>query len=267
MDNDEIADDVCALPMVRRVAALLDLDVSVFRDGVPLPHGWHFLLFTPQDTTSALPADGYPSVMQGNGSTRVMLGGRRVAFQGELPIGARVHRTRRIVSVKEKSGRTGNIRIVTREHRIFADDATVPCIVEQEDMIQRGAPAAGANAPLRAPALRAAQHSRIVIPSEVLLFRYSAVTFNAHRIHFDHPYATKVERYKGLVVNGGLTALLLLQLYRETIATEPMHIDVRMLRPLFCGRAITLNLSHGGDGYELWATDTDLQTCMEMTIT
>ncbi|MEI9930315.1 MAG: hypothetical protein WDM89_07120 [Rhizomicrobium sp.] len=158
-------------------AALLDLDTSIFCEGVPLPHGWHFLLFTPQDATSALPGDGYP--LCGAGQWAVACDARRpgawsfmASCRSAHACGAPVRSCRS----RKKTGHSGNIRIVTREHRIFADNAAVPCIVEQEDMIQREAAAAApANASPKTPTLRRAQHSRIVVPAEVLLFRYSAV--------------------------------------------------------------------------------------------
>lgn len=269
--DDEIMDDVCALPLVRRVASLLNLDPLSYRESMPLPRGWHFLLFTALERSSELDRDGYPEVLPADfvQPTRTMLGGRRAGFIGDIPIGAHLQRRRRVISVNEKNGRSGKIKIVTREHRIFAEDAASPSIVEEEDMIQREAqniPGESALPPAR-PSLKKADYKKKFVPDEVLLFRYSAVTFNAHRIHYDYPYATAEEGYEGLVVNGGLTSLFLLQMFRDLSASEAMSISTRIVRPLFCRKVAMLNAQHNGSEWRLWAENDRGELSVEMVVT
>ncbi|MDB5430846.1 MAG: hypothetical protein JWP35_1962 [Caulobacter sp.] len=270
---DQAADDVCALPLVRRVGALLDMDMGLIRTGQALPRGWHFILFGPLDRQGELSPDGFPAIREAftaQGAWKVMLGGRRMTFDGDIPIGAPVRRERTIVSTTPKEGRSGRLVVVRRRHEIFAADASAPAVTEIEDMIYRevvedaGAkPAAPVAGP---PEARAADATAGFTPTEVMLFRYSAVTFNAHRIHYDLAYARDVEGYPGLVVNGGLTSLMLLELFRRESGREANEIAARNVRPLFVGDTATLNLKRNDDGWSAWAADGTGHTVAELEI-
>ena len=270
----ETAEELCALPLVRRLAALLDQDPEALRDGDPLPRGWHPLLFNPLTRQSRLGPDGYDPPPTGLGleRPRLMLGGRRTWFQGDIAIGRPVRRERRLLAVTPKQGRSGRLVVVQRRQELFAGGAA-PVLVEEEDLIYREAAPATATpagpppaSAVAAPGLPAA-HSRAILPDEVLVFRYSTVTFNAHRIHYDQAYATQVEGYPGLVVNGGLTALLLLE-FRRQLDPRPLGgVATRGLRPLFVGQPATLKAEPHETGWRLWAEDASGQPAMEMQTT
>lgn len=262
------AEDVCALAQARRLAALLDRDPARLREGDALPPGWHAVLFTPEPPQSALGPDGHPSGGDGLPPPplpRRMLGGRRTRFLSPLRIGAAVRRISEVTGFAEKQGRSGRLVLVTLRHTIAHADAPDAAVIEEQDIVYREA-ASGAPADAAAvPAPPAAAHSRAFNPDPVLLFRYSAVTFNAHRIHYDRPYATGQEGYPDLVVNGGLTALLLLELWTSATGRAPAEMTARNRRPLFCGRSARLCAAPAGDGWALWAEDADGAVALEAT--
>ena len=112
----------------------------------------------------------------------------------------------------------------------------------------------------------AATVSRSVVPDEALLFRYSAITFNPHRIHYDHPYATAQEGYPALVVNGGIASILLLELFKSAAGREPASVTARNVAPLFCGRALHLHGLDQGSAWRMWAEDNDHKLALEASI-
>jgi 3-methylfumaryl-CoA hydratase len=194
-----------------------------------------------------------------------MLGGRRVSFQSGIRIGDAVHRRSEIAAVEPKQGRSGRLLRVTVRHAIRVAGADSPAVIEEQDVIYReAATAPTAESPSVPPAPPPeAEITRPVAFDPVMLFRYSAVTFNGHRIHYDHTYATGVEGYPGLVVNGGLTALLLLELGRSQGMT-PSRMTARNLRPLFAGQAATLCGRRDGEGWSLWAADPEGRPAVEV---
>ncbi|MCA3255664.1 MAG: hypothetical protein INF91_08625 [Alphaproteobacteria bacterium] len=251
----EAAHDVCSLTLVRRVAALLDRDPFAWEEGFALPRGWEFILFTPVTPQSQLRPDGhhYRDVNGPDGvPTKVVLGGRRVRYEGGIPIGARVTRTSEIAGEALKDG--GRLRIVTRRHKTYIAGGSKPVIVEDEDMIYR--PATPAAAPAKAAALKPLPDGprRPFRTDETMLFRYSVLTNNAHRIHYDAPFAREVEGYPAPVINGGLTALMLVETFRTEAGRTPSSVVTRMMRPLFCGDANRIGWTAGGDGeWRIWA--------------
>ena len=245
------ADDVCALPLVRRMAALLDRDPAEFADGDPLPRGWHVVLFNPPTRQSGLRADGAADLgvtLPDLGLPRLMMGGRRIEFVGDIPIGARVRRTSRPGVVKTKTGKSGRFALVDVEHRISLDCDDAPVLIETTSYVLREAEGS-ATARHPAPAVAAippADLSRVVAPDETMLFRYSAITDNPHRIHYDLAYA-RSEGYPALVVNGTVPTMLLLEMFRAHVGGEPAGWTSRNLAPILCGETLTLTLS-GEDG-------------------
>src|SRR3954470_13814492 len=179
----EEAEDVCALPLVRRVAAMLDLDPRAWREGDPLPRGWHVALFTPLTPQLALGRDGLPALeVAVTGLPRVMLGGRRARFAADVPIGVPVRRVSRIISVTPKEGRSGRFAIVTTRHELFVSGAEGPALSEDYDLIFREAASPehqpehqSEPSPVDAKLQPAPSFSVEFIPNEVLLFRYCAV--------------------------------------------------------------------------------------------
>lgn len=264
VDAVEIAHDICAPTLAMRLAALLDRDPATVREGEALPRGWHVALFTVSTAHAALRPDGVGGLgfaMPDLGLPRLMLGGKRTRFEGDIVIGSRVRRESRIASVVPKTGRSGAMAIVTVRHAIFGEGREMPIIVEEQDYIMRQEAITG-SAPARptSPPDREAQgvsqgHMRTIVPSEIMLFRYCAITFNAHRIHYDQPYATSAEGYPGIVVNGGLPGLFLIELFKETAGREPNVFDIRNVGPLYCGRPCHLSAVETAEGWALAATD------------
>ncbi len=245
----ETADDVCALPLVRRMAALLDRDPALLAEGDPLPRGWHVALFNPPTPQSQLRPDGAAHLgvtLPDLGLPRLMMGGRRMEFLGDIPIGAHVRRTSRAGAVTHKEGRSGRFALVDVEHRICLAGEDAPLLVETNSYVLREAPnepASAADAPSPEPKPVPAEDAvRVFVPDATTLFRYSAITDNPHRIHYDLPYA-HAEGYPALVVNGTVPTMFLLELFRAHAGGEPAGLHSRNLAPILCGQPLTLALS------------------------
>jgi 3-methylfumaryl-CoA hydratase len=263
--REESAADVLGAATLERLWATLDRPDAPPREGDPLPPLAHWLYCLGAASRSQLGEDGHE--MRGHFIPPITLPRRmwassRLSFLRELRIGHPVRRVSRIASVTPKEGRTGALVFVTLEHEI--SDQGGPAIHEIQDVVYRqpGRPAgklekAGHNA----------QWSRTIRPDPVLLFRYSALTFNGHRIHYDHPYATGVEGYPGLVVHGPLIATLLVQFADDNVQGERVTgIDIRAHAPLFDNAPFTLNGRQVDHGAELWACDMDGGVAMEVTL-
>jgi 3-methylfumaryl-CoA hydratase len=269
----ERMDDVCALPLVRRVAAMLDLDPALYRNGDPLPRGWHVCLFTVPTRQSELRPDGAGHLgvsLPDVGLPRLMIGGRRIRFLGDIPIGCAVRRESRRTAVVEKEGRSGRFVLVTIQHDVFVEGATGAAIEEEQDYVMREAVDAPATSAPKAerpePSRPVPAVSRTFVPDETLLFRYSAITFNPHRIHYDQPYATSKEGYPALVVNGGIASVMLLQLFKTAAKREPASVTARNVAPLFCGRTVHLNGVADGNAWRMWAEDDQNNLALEASM-
>ena len=219
---------------VRRVARTLDLDAP--DDASPLPKLWHWAFFTESMSTAELGADGHPPVggflPPSQGRSRMWAGGR-VAFHRPLMSGAMATKASTVTAVKEKPGRTGSLLFVTVKHEYL--QAGELAIDEEQDIVYRtpAPPRLDASAESAPPS----EWEESIVPSTTLLFRYSAVTFNTHRIHYDFPYATDVEGYPGLVVHGPLIATLMLGAFERAHArADVARFSYRGLRPLFAPR-------------------------------
>lgn len=253
----EHASDVCALPLVRRMAAFLDRDPSDFADGDPLPRGWHVALFNPPTRQSDLRADGAAYLgftLPDLGLPRLMMGGRRIEFHADIPIGARVCRTSQPGEVTLKQGKSGRFALVDVEHRIALEGDPQPLLIETISYILREADTgAGSNgAAIEPAAIPEAHMSRTILPDEAMLFRYSAITDNPHRIHYDLAYA-RSEGYPALVVNGTIPSMFMLEMLRGHIGGEPEGWQSRNLAPIQCGTPLTLTLSDEGGSWNMRA--------------
>lgn len=268
--------DVCALPLARRFAAMLDRDPHSLREGDPLPRGWHAMLFNTPTPQSQLRVDGaaYLGVtLPDIGLPRLMLGGRQNRFDGDVPIGAHVRRETRRGHVTLKQGSSGRFALVEVEHRIFVEGKDRPAVTEQQTYVLRPASeATSTNAPSAAePGARTHDRppvptvSRILVPDEPLLFRYSAITDNPHRIHYDQAYALEQESYPALVVNGSIPAMFLLELFRTVVGHEPATFSSRNLAPMFCGRPLHLHILQEEQGWRLWAENEQRRTTLDAT--
>ena len=229
--------------------------------GVPLPPLWHWACFKHAVPGLALGADGHPrkgGFLPPVSLPRRMWAGSRLRWEPHQPLrlNEQAWRTSSILSIRTKTGRTGSLVFVTVRHEVR--NAAGPVLIEDQDIVYRelaGAPplpvaATAAETPL-------GNWHRMLCPDEVLLFRYSALTFNAHRIHYDLPYATQVEGYSGLVVQGPLLATLLVDLLRRQAPDARLRsLEFKGLQPSFAGRELHLKGTHDGAGnVKLWAED------------
>ena len=224
-------DVATAAPLVS-LSALLDRDDPTPRPGDPAPPLAHWLYFLPSYRNSEAGEDGHSGPGAGllpeMPLPRRMWAGSRLEFLKPLRVGGEIERISTIREVKVKSGRSGSLVFVTVHHEVR--DGTGTVLTDEHDIVFRE-PGALANPPTPAPE---GAWRREIRPDPLLLFRYSAVTFNGHRIHYDHPYVTKVEGYPGLVVHGPLIATLLVDLFRRNKPqAELRRYSFRALRPLY----------------------------------
>jgi 3-methylfumaryl-CoA hydratase len=259
------SDQLTAAP-VAALSATLDRDDPAPRDGDAVPPLWHWLWFWPIHRQSELGPEGHPitgSFMPPVPLPRRMWAGSRFEFHHPLRIGECATRTSRVVDVRRKEGRSGALVFVVARHEI-RDDAGV-ALHEERDIVYRG-PGNAAAAPQAAP--RGRTWERIVHADEVLLFRYSALTFNGHRIHYDHRYAKEVEGYPGLVVHGPLIATLLVDLLRDHLPERQLtSFAFRAVGPLFDTSPFRVCGAFHPDGktVHLWAEDMSGNLAMTAT--
>jgi 3-methylfumaryl-CoA hydratase len=247
--------------------ATLDRDDPLPREGDAAPPGFHWTLFAPIARQSDLGTDGHPrrgGFLPPVALPRRMWAGSRLTFLQPLRVGERVEEVSVIHRVEEKSGRAGPLVFVTVRHSISG--ASGPAIEDEQDLVYREAPRGGAT-PERPPEpAPAGTFRRQLAPDDVLLFRYSALTFNGHRIHYDRRYATGEEGYPGLVVHGPLIATLLLDLVRRQLPEATVErFRFRAQRPTFDTSPFTLE-GAPGDGerhLRLWSTDNGGALAME----
>ena len=254
-DTDDIA-----LGAVQRLAATLDQDPHSFRRGSELPESWYAILFGPTARESELGPDGHPETgdfLPALHGTRRMFAGRRTRFFRPLHVGEEVSRLSTVTRAEAKSGRTGPFTLVTVTHEISGPAGHA--LTEEQDIVYRAPVESGAVA-RQTEAVRAVEQpawSQTIELDPVLLFRYSALTFNAHRIHYDLPYARDIEGYPALVMNGALTALLLVETARPHLPGRISNCAARAMSPLFAGQRVAFNGQRDGDGATLWATAPD----------
>jgi 3-methylfumaryl-CoA hydratase len=266
----ESATDVVTATPYAALAATLDHAIDRPGSGVPLPPLWHWLYFLPLYRESDVGPDGHAErggFLPPVSLPRRMWAGSQIEFSRPLCVGDAITRRSTIVDVTEKSGRTGALVFVKVRHEIHRGDESSPALVEFHDLVYRDAPAAGAAAPPPTVAPTTSLWERTITPDPVLLFRYSALTFNGHRIHYDCRYVTEVEGYPGLVVHGPLIATLLLDLLRrEMPAADVAHFQFRAVRPLFDLKPFYVCGSPGeGKTVQLWARDSEGWLTMDAT--
>jgi 3-methylfumaryl-CoA hydratase len=248
--RERLVRDVLTLERARKLAATLDADPAALSEGSALPPGWHWIYFHEAVRRAALAEDGHEKrgdFLPPVPLPRRMWAGGRLRFQRPLRIGDEVSRVSRIVSVKEKEGRTGPLAFVTVEHTL--SDATGAALVEEQDIVYLGRPTGDAGTrPGAGPRPDTpADWTSTFEADEVTLFRFSALTFNGHRIHYDRPYATDVEGYAGLVVHGPLLALVMLGTAAGWAGDGHgvERFEYRSLQPLFCRESITFRGRRG----------------------
>jgi 3-methylfumaryl-CoA hydratase len=251
-------------------AAMLDLDASKIGDGSALPLLWHWFYFLPRAPQSKLSADGHPErggFLPPITLPRRMFAGARVTVHQLLTLGRPATRQGTILNVRETSGKSGKLAFVTVGYRFIQDGVT--CLEEEQDIVYRepGAPVPSPVAAER-PALASDAFSQEFTPDSRLLFRFSALTFNAHRIHYDRPYAMAEEGYPGLVVHGPLIALLLAELAQRNAPRSIATFSFKGMAPLFDIGSVRLSgvpgerislAAHAVDGTQTMAAEAALR--------
>jgi 3-methylfumaryl-CoA hydratase len=238
--TEEMQDLITPWP-VKALQATFDLPDPEPRAGDPLPPLWHWLFFLPTVPQSSLGQEGHALLgefLPPIPLPRRMFAGGRFTFHRPLCIGEQAARTGTVQSIEEKQGKSGRLVFVVIRYEIVGSEGL--SIVEEQDLVYREAPQ-GEQAP--APGGEPPPDSpwrQVVEPDPVMLFRFSALTFNGHRIHYDHPYVTSVEGYPGLIVHGPMTALLLAGLAHRNGPGPLKDFSFRARSPLFAGYRFTL---------------------------
>jgi len=264
----ETLDDVATLAPLRGLTATLDGDDLPTKVGDLVPTCWHWLYFLSAARQSEIGPDGHPrrgGFLPPVPLPRRMWAGSRIDCLVPLRVGQSIERTSRIDDVRLKEGKTGPLVFVKVRHQIRGNGELA--IVDEHEIVYRDAPPLEDTAPTYKLAAEGAEWMRAVVPDDVLLFRYSALTFNGHRIHYDRRYVTEVEGYPGLVVHGPLIATMLLDLLRrERPHAVVRRFAFRAMRPLFdiapftvCGRMTDANTA------SLWARDAAGHLAMDAT--
>ena len=254
-----------------RMAATLDRDDQLFEVDAPVPPQWHWIGFRPDTRHSRIGADGHPErggFMPPVDLPRRMFAGARYVYHAPLRAGQPIVRTSTISSVAEKEGKSGPLVFVTVHHEMSSGDSV--CVEEEHDIVYRGETDGGARQDETPETIVWGPWRETVEPDPVILFRYSALTFNAHRIHYDRTYATEVEGYPGLVVHGPLIATYLSELCRNHTHDRPFaRFGFRARRPLFDTAPFEVTGAFDKDGGSAWlkAVSADGHTAMDATVT
>jgi 3-methylfumaryl-CoA hydratase len=261
------SNEICSLAMVRRVAAMLDLDGSSLSNGDVLPRGWHFFMLSGETRKSSLRQDGFPGFgvpIADLGLPRLLLGGRTVSYNSDIVIGSVIERTSFVKNIAEKTGSSGPMAIIIIQHELRSVSASSPAIIETQTYILLSGKSVQTNIEKTAVIPVLTKYQKKVVPDETLLFQYSALGFNSHKIHLDRDYAKNVEGLPDLVVNGGLATLLLTEFIRIDLGIELTDIKVKHIAPLFCGNTMTLTADRGETNWQLKILDNNNNVAVEM---
>lgn len=268
--REQHEDTITAVP-VTALRATLDYPMAPQPIGTPLPPLWHWLYFLPMHRQSEIGADGHAKrggFLPPVPLPRRMWAGGQFEFRTPLRVGDRVVRTSTIDDVSTKEGRTGKLVFVKVRHEVCVEGHLEPSLVEFHDIVYREAQQSGDVVATPQAAPSEAAWRRQIVPDDVLLFRYSALTFNGHRIHYDRRYVTEVEGYPGLIVHGPLIATLLLDLLRRELPqADVVSFRFRAVRPTFDLQPFHVNGQPQADGktIRLWASDHE--GCLTMDAT
>ena len=266
------APDIVTAQLVKGLRATLFQDIGEPKKGDVAPFTVHWCLAQPVFPMSQLGADGHPTrggFLPPVPLPRRMWAGGEIEFLDSLRVGDESTRTSRISDVTVKTGSTGQLCFVSVEHVVTSPRCTA--IRERQDIVYRdtGNPQSAApakSAPAKSAPAPAAQHRETHVSDPVLLFRYSALTFNGHRIHYDRDYVTKVEGYPGLIFHGPLQAALIVEMAaRLRGGKPPKKFSYRGVQPLFEGSEFSINANDNGATMELWTANEAGQPTMKGT--
>lgn len=260
--NEDIGVDIVSEDLARKYHATFDDPGEAPKPGEVVPRLIHFCLAQPAAPTGALGPDGHPArggFLPPVPLPRRMWAGGAFSFSGDLRVGDVVRRISRIADVVLKEGRTGPLCFVTVEHRVEANGALV--LEERQDIVYRDLDGA-AGTTKQPPSAEQGAHHRPMRAEAPLLFRYSALTFNGHRIHYDRRYVMEVEGYPGLIVHGPMQAALLCNYATELRGAPPRRFSFRGLSPLFDDDAFALHAAEEGGRLKLWTAKQNGTLCM-----
>lgn len=268
--RERIVEDEIGLSSARRIAGMLDIDPASLKQGDELPPHWFTMFFPDIAKQSDIGPDGHPNkgvFLPPIPLPRRMGAGRRVTIDGTLRIGRPAIKRAIVAQVLPKIGRTGRMAILTMRHIIETEGKVIA--VDEFDAMYREAPPPGQASPQTppVPAPANAAFADKVLLSSPLVFRYSSVTWNAHRIHYDADYARNEEGYPATVQNGGLTMQLMLDAALKRAPGRLKGFTARLARPLWVGDTVTLCGAVPVDGkMECWAADKDGNLCARMDL-
>jgi 3-methylfumaryl-CoA hydratase len=262
------ASDIVTAQLVKGLRATLFLEIGEPKGGDAAPFTVHWCLAQPVFPMSELGPDGHPArggFLPPVPLPRRMWAGGELEFLDALRVGDEVTRTSRIADVTMKTGSTGVLCFVSVDHLITTPRGIA--IRERQDIVYRDVSAAP-SAPVKPVAPPPAQHRESHMADSVLLFRYSALTFNGHRIHYDRDYVTRVEGYPGLIFHGPMQAALLVEFAAKLHGgAAPKKFSYRGVQPLFEGSDFSVNANAAGAGMELWTANSAGQPTMKGTAT
>jgi 3-methylfumaryl-CoA hydratase len=266
----EVTDDQVTIAPLKALSATLDRQDPAPVPGEVIPPLWHWLYFLPTHPQSEIGRDGHArrgGFLPPVPLPRRMWAGSRFEFINPIRVGDAVMRTSVIEDVRVKSGKTGPLVFVVVRHEITTEAGLA--LREWHDIVYREMPSATDVPPAPQPAPPHSDWHREIVPDSVLLFRYSALTFNGHRIHIDRSYAVNVEGYPGLIVHGPLIATLLMDLLRRNRPDAQVRaFRFKALQPLFDTAPFILHGAlQSGNEVKLWAATTDGQLAVDATAT
>jgi 3-methylfumaryl-CoA hydratase len=270
--SETVADTIGPTPVLA-LTATLDHPRSDIPAGTALPPLWHWLYFLPMHRQSEIGPDGHAKrggFLPPVPLPRRMWAGSQFEFRAPVRIGDSVARTSTIDAVTTKEGRSGKLVFVKVRHELRCNGAADPALIEFHDIVYREARQPGDVEPPPVAAPGSATWQREIVPDDVLLFRYSALTFNGHRIHYDRKYVTEVEGYPGLIVHGPLIATLLMDLLRRQMPdADVATFHFKAVRPTFDLHPFRVNgkVQDDGKAVRLWAQDHEGWLTMDSTAT
>jgi 3-methylfumaryl-CoA hydratase len=269
------ASDIVTAQLTKGLRATLFQEIGEPNAGDVAPYTVHWCLGQPVFPQEQLGPDGHPArggFLPPVPLPRRMWAGGELTFIDALRVGDLVTRVSRISDVTLKSGSTGQLCFVSVEHTMTTPRGLA--IRERQDIVYREMGSTQAAAPAKATTSDkspgpppSAQHREMHVSDPVLLFRYSALTFNGHRIHYDRDYVTKVEGYPGLIFHGPLQAALLVEFAAKLEGKVPAKFSYRGVQPLFEGSEFSVNAHPSGAGLELWTANAQAQPTMKATAT
>lgn len=266
----ESVSDIVSIASLIRMSATFDHEDPGWREGDPVPSLWHFMYFPPVVRGSALGPDGHPArggFLPPIPLPRRMFAGARTTYHRPLKAGETIRREGAIAKIDEKSGKSGTLVFVLIRYQIFGGDELA--IEEEHDIVYRDVAAPAKTTQVAQSSVPNPDWQRTITPDPVTLFRYSALTFNGHRIHYDRSYATGEEGYPGLVLHGPLIGYYLIDLCRNNTADRTIRShSFRARRPIFDTEPFEVvgALIDGGSGALLEARDPEGAPAMTLQV-